>query len=75
MSGCKVLSTLGKIEFPMKWTHNRHSLKKRERENCKLFIKKKNVTELIDFLSIGRTYAPRGGILKIQSIGDLDGRG
>lgn len=74
MSRCKVLSTLGKIEFPMNWTHNRHSLKKRERE-LQIIYKKKNVTELIDFLSIGRTYAPRGGILKIQSIGDLDGRG
>lgn len=70
MSGCKVLSTLEKIEFPMNWTHNRRILKKIE-----LQIIYKNVTELIDFLPIGTTYAPRGGILKIQSIGDLDGRG
>lgn len=46
---------------------------KKERENCKLFIKKKIVIELIDFFLIGRMYVFRGGILKIESIGDLDG--
>lgn len=42
-----------------------------KKENCKLFIK--NVIELIDFFLIGRMYVFRGGILKIESIGDLDG--